>query len=62
MNKAPAAENKPAAPLATDDGAFGASEYLRTARARRAHEKFLAIKGTIRLKLDIDDLRGRNRR
>lgn len=31
-------------------------------RARRAFEKYTALRGTIHLKLDIDELRGRNRR
>lgn len=45
-----------------DDEKFDLVEHLRMARARRAHAKLLAIRGTIDLKLDVDELRGRNRR
>ena len=45
-----------------DDENFDLVEHLRMARARRAYEKFLAIRGKINLNIDIDELRGRNRR
>ena len=59
------------APLATSPGEYGpitADEYfalpedVRMRRAKRAYEKFLALKGKIHLDLNIDELRGRNRR
>jgi hypothetical protein len=37
-------------------------EEVRMRRAKRGYEKFLALKGKIHLNLDIDELRGRNRR
>ena len=37
-------------------------EHLKKVRARRAYEKAMALKGTIHLNIDIDELRGRNRR
>lgn len=36
-------------------------EEVRMRRAKRAYEKLMALKGTIDLKIDIDELRGRNR-
>lgn len=45
-----------------EDENFDLVEHLRMVRARRAYEKLLAIRGTIDLKLDIDEVRGRNRR
>lgn len=63
MSKTPAIEQPPpAAASPADEEEFDLPEYLRKARARRAYEKFLALKGTIHLKIDIDELRGRNRR
>ena len=55
---------KPAAPVTAseEEEEFDLVEHLRKARARRAYEKFLALKGTIHLNIDIDELRGRNRR
>lgn len=35
---------------------------VRQRRAKRAYEKFLALKGTVHIDLDIDEARGRNRR
>lgn len=35
---------------------------LQLIRRRRAYQKFLALKGTIDLRLDVDALRGRPRR
>lgn len=37
-------------------------EDVRLRRAKRAYEKFMALKGTIHITLDIDEARGRNRR
>lgn len=37
-------------------------EHLKKVRAQRAYEKLLALKGKIHLNIDIDELRGRNRR
>lgn len=37
-------------------------EEVRERRRKRAYEKAMALKGTIDLKIDIDELRGRNRR
>jgi hypothetical protein len=37
-------------------------EDVRQRRAKRAYEKAMALKGTIDLKIDIDELRGRSRR
>ena len=37
-------------------------EDVRMRRAKRAYEKFMALKGTIHIVLDIDEARGRNRR
>ncbi len=34
---------------------------VRRRRAKRAYEKFLALKGRIDIQLDIDEARGRNR-
>jgi hypothetical protein len=62
MSKTPAIEQPLPAAVSPADEEFDLPEYLRKARARRAYEKFLAIKGTIHLKIDIDELRGRNRR
>ena len=53
---------EPAEPIANpEDDEFDLVEHLKKVRARRAYEKFLAIKGTIHLNIDIDELRGRNR-
>ena len=41
---------------------FALPEEVRRRRAKRAYEKFMALKGTIHLNIDIDELRGRNRR
>jgi hypothetical protein len=64
MGKPLVNEEPPVAPVnapgAEDD--IDLVEHLRMARARRAYEKFLALKGTIHLNLNIDELRGRNRR
>ena len=37
-------------------------EGLEQIRRRRAMERVLALKGKVRLKIDIDELRGRGRR
>jgi hypothetical protein len=59
----PNVTEEPAAAAAQDeDENFDLVEHLRMARARRAYEKLLAIRGKIHLNLDIDELRGRNRR
>ena len=41
---------------------FALPEDVRRRRAQRVYEKFMALKGTIHLNIDIDELRGRNRR
>jgi hypothetical protein len=41
---------------------FDLVEHLRRLRARRAYEKFMALKGKIHININIDELRGRNRR
>lgn len=46
----------------TADEYFALPEEVRMRRAKRAYEKLMALKGTIDLKIDIDELRGRNRR
>lgn len=40
---------------------FALPEDVRQRRAKRAYEKLMALKGKIDLKIDIDELRGRNR-
>lgn len=62
MSKTPATNAVSDAPVLPEAKDFDLPEQLRKARSRRAYEKFLAIKGTIHLKIDIDELRGRNRR
>ena len=37
------------------------NEHLEQLRRKRAYEKLLALKGKIKLNIDIDELRGRNR-
>ena len=37
-------------------------EDVRRRRAQRGYEKFLELKGKVHLDLNIDELRGRNRR
>ena len=59
--KPPIVEEPPAVPPGAEEE-MNLVEHLRKVRARRAYEKFLAIRGTIHLNLDIDELRGRNRR
>jgi hypothetical protein len=44
------------------DEYFALPEDVRMRRAKRAYEKFLALKGKIHINIDIDELRGRNRR
>ena len=63
MSKPHVTEELPVPPPVAqdDDDNFDLVEHLRMARARRAYEKLLAIRGTIDLKIDIDELRGRNR-
>ena len=62
---------KPEIPPDAAPGEYGPitwSEYMdlpeevRMRRARRAYEKFIALKGTMQLELDVDAARGRNRR
>ena len=48
-------------PIMADDY-FALPEDVRLRRAKRAYEKFMALKGTIHLNINIDELRGRNRR
>lgn len=37
-------------------------EDVRMRRAKRAYEKLIALRGKVRLNIDIDELRGRHRR
>lgn len=64
MNKPPATEDPPAAAPNDAEGEenFNLVEHLKKERARRAYEKFMALKGKIHINIDIDELRGRNRR
>jgi len=54
-------------PVPREFGAMMVSEWLalpddvRRRRAKRAYEKFLALKGKVYIELDIDEARGRNR-
>lgn len=41
---------------------FALPEDVRLRRAKRAYEKLMTLKGTAHLNIDIDELRGRNRR
>ena len=51
-----------AAQAADEAEALNLVERLRKLRARRAYEKYMALKGKIHLNINIDELRGRNRR
>jgi len=68
MSKTKAIEEAPSQAAPGEFGPITADEYLalpedvRQRRAKRAYEKAMALKGTIDLKIDIDELRGRNRR
>lgn len=63
MSKTPAIEPEPPEPVPVpQEDDINLPQHLRMLRGRRAYEKFLAIKGTIHLNIDIDELRGRNRR
>ncbi|HEX6095760.1 MAG TPA: hypothetical protein VF432_05490 [Thermoanaerobaculia bacterium] len=68
MSKAKTVEEAPPAGAPGEYGPITASEYfalpedVRQRRAKRAYEKAMALKGTIDLKIDVDELRGRNRR
>ncbi len=46
----------------TDTEYFALPEDVRQRRAQRAYEKLMALKGKIHLNINIDELRGRNRR
>ena len=37
-------------------------EHLEQLRRKRAYQKLIALKGKIKINIDIDELRGRNRR
>ena len=41
---------------------FALPEDVRRRRAQRAYEKAMALQGKIHLNINIDELRGRNRR
>ncbi len=45
----------------TADEYFALPEDVRMRRAKRAYEKLIALRGTIHINLDIDELRGRRR-
>ncbi len=68
MSSARAPEETPADGVPREFGPITVSEWLalpeavRQRRAKRAYEKFLALKGKIYIELDIDEARGRNRR
>jgi len=64
MGKGRALEEPPAAPVSAVEGEriFDPVEQLRVLKGRSAYEKFMALKGKIHIKLDIDEARGRNRR
>jgi len=40
----------------------GAAEMERLAKQRRFYEKLMALSGKVHLDIDLDELRGRNRR
>ena len=67
MRKAKPIESAPPEAAPGEYGPITASEYfalpedVRQRRAKRAYEKLMALKGKIDLKIDIDELRGRNR-
>jgi hypothetical protein len=61
MAKTHATEEPPAPSLAAEEE-FDPVEELRRLKGRSGYEKFLALKGKIHIKLDIDEARGRNRR
>lgn len=67
---AKAKEAEVAAPAEPAPGEFGPITYpeflalpedVRQRRIKRAYEKAMALKGTIHIDIDIDELRGRNR-
>lgn len=64
MGKTPAIEEPPFEPIEEniDEENFDVVEYLRKRRAQRALKKLKALQGTLHLNIDIDELRGRNRR
>lgn len=37
------------------------ADYLERVRYKRAYEKLLSLRGKIKIDIDIDELRGRNR-
>ena len=67
MGKTKAIEEAPPETAPGEFGPITASEYfalpedVRQRRAKRAYEKLMALKGKVDLKIDIDELRGRNR-
>ena len=68
MGKPKSIEDAPPAEAAPGEfGPITVSEWLalpedvRQRRARRGYERFLALKGKVHIKLDIDEARGRNR-
>ena len=67
MSKTKVTEETPPQAAPGEFGPVTASEYfalpeeVRLQRAKRAYEKLMALKGKIDLKIDIDELRGRNR-
>jgi len=46
----------------TYDQYLALPEDVRKRRAQRAYEKFKALQGKVHIDIDIDELRGRNRR
>jgi hypothetical protein len=64
MNKPVVSEAPPVrVPDGTEaDEELNLVERLKKLRGQRAYEKLMALKGKIHLNIDIDELRGRNRR
>lgn len=65
MGKTRIVEEPPVSPVEAAEGdavETDLAEHLRRVRAQRAYEKFMSLKGKIHVNIDIDELRGRNRR
>jgi hypothetical protein len=68
MAKAKQLDVPPPEPAPGEFGPIMADEYfalpedVRRRRAQRVYEKAMALKGKIHLDINIDELRGRNRR
>ena len=62
MGKTRIVEEPPVSNPEGDAASVDVAEHLRKVRAQRAYEKAMALKGKIHINIDIDELRGRNRR